>query len=202
MAPHHTHQYWADLRPARRRAGTALAGVGHARGAFSLVEVTLSVLIVGGMLVAALTTVGASRTSQCTIAERSHGLLLAELLMAEILQQPYQDGDFAQPALGPEPGEALAGSRAAFDDVDDYHGWSSSPPRNRDGTAIDWAERYERAVTVAWVNPANPAETWGGLSGVKRITVLVRRGGRRVGQLVALRTRAWRDPTSSQGAGG
>ena len=187
--------------PSIARPRLRAAGLGHARRAFSLVEVTLSVLIVGGMLVAALTTVGASRTSQFSIAERSRGLLLAELLMAEILQQPYQDGDFASPALGPEPAEGLAASRAAFDDVDDYNGWSASPPRNKDGTAIDWAERHERAVTVAWVNPANPAETWGGLSGVKRITVLVRRGGRRVGQLVALRTRVWQDP-ASQGAGG
>ncbi|OHB74408.1 MAG: hypothetical protein A2Z25_19770 [Planctomycetes bacterium RBG_16_55_9] len=64
---------------------------------FTLVEAVMSMLIVGTMLVAALSTVGASRLSQYKTSRSHCGRLLAESLMAEILRQDYQ-----------EPGGAVA----------------------------------------------------------------------------------------------
>ena len=62
-----------------------------ARRSFSLVEVVVSVLIMGVMFVAALNTVGAARGGEYRLAEREQALLLAQALMAEILQQAYID---------------------------------------------------------------------------------------------------------------
>ncbi len=85
----------------------------------------MSIVIVGVMVVAALTTLGGSSQSQRVRASRLLGPALAQQLMSEILQTRYQEPDEA-PVLGRESGES-AGSRAAYDDVDDYDWWAESP---------------------------------------------------------------------------
>jgi len=153
---------------------------------FTLVETVVSMLIVGTMLVAALSTVGASRHSQYRTSRDNRGRLLAELLMAEILRQDYQEPD-GSVVFGPESGEAGA-TRADFDDVDDYHGWSSSPPTNKDGTTIPALENWQQSVTVEWIDPMNVAQVQGSESYAKRITVTVSRDTIPVASLVAIKT--------------
>ncbi len=93
--------------------------------AFTIVEAVISTVIVAVMFVAALNTVGASRLTQHRAALTSRGRLFAEMLLSEITQQNYKDSG-ASPAFGPETGE-LTTTRADFDDVDDYNGWSKRP---------------------------------------------------------------------------
>lgn len=154
--------------------------------AFTLVEAVLSVLIVGIMLVAALSTVGASRLSQHRTSQYSRGQLLAESLMAEILQQDYLDPNDT-PVFGIEPGES-ASTRADFDDVDDYDGWSSTPPAQQDGTQIPDLADWERSVSVQWVDPDNIMQVKGAESGAKRVTVTVSCDSKQVSSLTAIRT--------------
>lgn len=141
-----------------------------ARG-FTLVEAILATIIVAVMFVAALNTVGASRLTQYQAAQVSRARLLAELLTAEILRQAYKDPD-GTPVFGRESNEAAA-PRTGWDDVDDYHGLSDTPPVAKDGTALINASGWKRTVTVQWVDPADATQVRTTETGVKRITVTV-----------------------------
>ncbi|MHC4986401.1 MAG: type IV pilus modification PilV family protein [Planctomycetota bacterium] len=157
------------------------------RKAFSMIELVIAVAVVGGLLAAALTTVGASRGSQFKIARRRQAHLLGEALLAEIAQQPYEDAEAR--ALGTEVGEAGA-TRANFDDVDDYDGWTDGPPQLPDGTQLTQFADYARRVTVVYVSPMKLTQVSASDTGVKRITVAVDFQGSEVASLVAHRTRA------------
>ena len=121
--------------------------------AFTLIEAAVSVFIVGVMIVAALSTVGATRLGEYKVAESCRGWLLAQALMAEILQQPYEEPD--DPVVfGLESGESI-GDRLTFDDVDDYDGWTETPPQYKDGTTVPDCDGWSR--TVATSTPARRA---------------------------------------------
>jgi len=167
---------------------TAESGLAQ-RQAFSLVEAVISIVIVAGMFVAALTTVAAARRTEQTIESRSRAELLAQGLMSEILCKSYEDPD-GNPQFGRESGEGSA-SRAQWDDVDDYHQWSSCPPRDRDGSILLGLEEYSRSVEVVFVYPKDSSVVVSTDTGVKRITVTVRRKGLKLAEMVALRTEAW-----------
>jgi type II secretory pathway pseudopilin PulG len=153
---------------------------------FTVIEAVISTIIVAIMLVAALGTVGASRLVQQETSLADRGRLLAESLLAEIMQQQYQDPN--EPVVfGSEADEATA-TRVDFDDVDDYHGWSAGPPVAKDGTALTIAPGWTRNVAVVWVDPQNPATIETTESGVKRITVTARCNNVTHATLVALRT--------------
>lgn len=158
----------------------------YQRRAFTLVESVISLVIVSVMLVAALNTVGASRLSQYKTSTRAQGRLLAESLLAEILTQPYADPNGAA-LFGVEVGEDDV-TRDAFDDVDDYHTWTSSPPSEKTGAEMASWGRWQRSVTVEWVDPANPAVVQGTESLAKRVTVKVSFANMPVATLVAIKT--------------
>jgi type II secretory pathway pseudopilin PulG len=155
---------------------------------FTLIEAVMSILIVGLMLVAALNTVGASKVSRVRNAEQSLGPMLAQELMTEILNQNYMEpaGTLAFGLEGEDPTV-----RTDWDDVDDYHGWSASPPQNRDGTVVSGTEGWGRSVAVSWADTADLNSTAGSPSGIKRIDVTVTRNGRTVTTLSSLRTSGW-----------
>ncbi|MBN2316803.1 MAG: type II secretion system protein [Sedimentisphaerales bacterium] len=155
---------------------------------FTLIETVVSMLIVGTMLVAAMSTVGASRYTQFKTSCDNRGRLLAELLMAEILRQEYQEPD-GTATFGRETGETGA-TRESFDDVDDYHSWSSSPPTNKDGMAISSLDGWQRSVTVVWVDPLNVAQAQSTETNAKRITVTATHDNIPVATLVAIKTTA------------
>lgn len=161
------------------------SGVRKGNRAFTLVEAVISIVIVAVMLVAVLNTVGASAVTQHKAALLSRGRLLAESLMSEILCRSYQDPEGA-PAFGREAGES-ASTRTAFDDVDDYHGWSADPPTARDGTPLPNSAGWQRAVTVEWVSSTDPQQTETTETGVKRITVTATWNGIPQASLVALK---------------
>jgi MSHA pilin protein MshD len=150
------------------------------------VEAVVSLLIVGALLVVALSTVGASRLSQYTISEYSRGQSLAQSLKAEILQQDYSDPNDT-PVFGIESGESTT-TRADFDDVDDYNGWVSDPPEQKDGSQISDLSGWERSVTVEWINPDDITQVMGSESNAKRVTVDVSCNNKNVASLVAIRS--------------
>ena len=166
------------------------------RRAFTLIETVISLLIVGLMLVATLNTVGAAKMARFKHANNSRALLLAQDLMAEIVEQDYWDPDILG-GMGPEDPEDVPGNRSQFDDVDDYHGWTAAAPKYRDGTAIPWAAGYKREVAVAWTDPVNLSVLKGFETGVKVIIITVTSGGQKQLTLYGLRTEAWKDPLSS-----
>ncbi len=151
-------------------------------------EAAVSCALVGILLVAAMRTVGMSVVAQCRSAEQATGRLLADGLMAEVLAKAYEDPD-TTPRFGLESGESSV-SRAAFDDVDDYHGWSESPPEFPDGATMPDLTGWQRTVAVDWVDPSDPSRIVGWDTGAKRITVAVGHNGVAVCTRTAIRTEA------------
>ena len=176
--------------------GTEPTATGPRRHAFSMAEVVVSIVIVGGMAVAALNAVGASQVGMRKMSDRVLGDVLARQLISEILQLSYKEPDDA-PGFGRESSES-GSSRAKFDDVDDYDNWTASSPEKKDGTAIMNQGGWQRSVAVEYVDPDNLTTVVVADQGVKRITVTVTRNGVVVSTLVATRAEALKLPFESE----
>lgn len=173
----------------------------HGRaGGFTLIEAVMSVLIVGLMMVAALNTVGASKVAQAKNSEQVIGAMLAQDLMAEILNQAYQEPDDTV-SFGRESGE-YGSSRTGYDDVDDYHGWSMTPPETKDNSVLSEYGGWTREVSVNWTSSITPELRSISETGVKRVTVTVKHQGRTVTTLSALRSDGWPETTAPGDDGG
>lgn len=155
---------------------------------FSLVEVVVAILVLSALLAASLNTVAASASMQRHAADRARARVLALDLLNEARRHPYDD-PIAGGGIGPGPGE-INGTRSLFNDVDDFNGWSASPPQRTDGSVIPGFEGWTRACTVEYVSLADPNATVMTDSGVKRITVTVHRGKQPMATATGLRTRA------------
>lgn len=167
------------------------------RPAFSIVETVFSVLLVGGVLVAAFNSAGAASVGRQHADRHARGQLLAESLMTEIFAQAYQDEDKLA-TLGLETGEGGA-NRTTFDDVDDYRNYTDSPPTLRDGTPIDGFSNWSRTVSVVRSTPSSPNTIPTSESGLKRIKVTVKCNGVLVATLVGLKTST--DPVAGKTKG-
>ena len=160
---------------------------GTAKRALSMIEVALATVIIAVVLLSAMNMVGAAGTSMSSMANRATGTLLAEQLMAEILEQAYEEPSLGPGSFGTEAVEAVTGDRSLYDDVDDYDEWSASPPQDKDGSLIPDRSDWRRSVAVDYVNPTDLTQTLESNSGVKRVTVMVSFNNVLVTKLVALR---------------
>lgn len=156
------------------------------RRGLSLVEVLVSTMLVGLVLVGAMNCLGGVIRGRMSTSDSGRGEQLARQLLTEILNTEYED-EGGSPVFGPESGEST-GSRSGFDDVDDFHNWTAAPPEDRNGNAVFNTSGWQRDVTVALVDPANPATASGTDQGLKRITITVQHSGQVVTELVALRS--------------
>jgi MSHA pilin protein MshD len=154
---------------------------------FTLVEAAVSTVVVGLMLAAAVNTAGAARSREQRAAEQQRGMYLAQSLLSEVLSKPYVDAGVL-PLMGREADELLS-TRADYDDVDDYNALSDSPPRDAAGAALAGYTGWTRSVSVQFV-VAGLATTSGSDTGLKRITVTIKRGERVICELTALRSKA------------
>jgi len=157
---------------------------------FTLVEVVVAIFILGVGLASVLSLMSHILPLHGQSADATVALSLAQQLLAEMDTQPFEDPDETA-AFGLEPGELPGdGTRAAFDDVDDYSGWAATPPVDRAGLAIPGAAGLARQVAVHNVNEWLPdGEMSNGTTGAKRITVTVIRDGRVLATLTTLRMR-------------
>ncbi len=146
----------------------------------------MSTLLVGLVLVAAMSGVGAMLRGRMATGDATTAQQLASQLLAEILQSAYCE-PVDSPLFGRETGESSS-SRVNWDDVDDYHLCNMSPPQSRAGSILPNTTGWRRDVVVEWVDPNNPATPVGVDQGVKRITVTVQRNGVVLARGVALRT--------------
>lgn len=156
------------------------------RRGLTLIEGAVCTVIVGVMLAAALNASATARNRQQRNQDRSTGLWLAQSLMAEVMEQPYVD---VGGLLGLELGESQA-QRITLNDLDDYNGLKEEPPRTEDGTAMSGYTGWSRHVSVEDVQVASPRNTAGSETGLKRVTVTIKKGGVVVAQLRALRAKA------------
>ena len=150
------------------------------RRGLTLAEVIISTFLVGILLTAALSSVGGalrSTTSASTIADASS---LASMLLEEIVILPYEDPN-QTPSFGFESGESFSsGTRVQADDLDDFNGFSQSPPKLRNGVLIPGFTGWTWSVTVS------PRST---PVAMMVVTVVVRAPDSRITTRVACRTR-------------
>ena len=161
----------------------------RSRRGYALLEVSVSTLLVGVLLVAALRTAGASISGQFKNAQRARAQHLAQDLMAEVLQKAYIEAG-GSAVLGPETGEISGTSRLAFDDVDDFHGLTDEPPVAFDGTAIAGGAGWKRTLAVAFVQPNDLKASAASDQGVKQVTIIVSFNGKAMVTSTAYVTKA------------
>ena len=136
----------------------------------NLTEVVVSTLLVGIVLVGALNTVGGVQKSSRGSEQHQDGVGLAHALMAEILQQRYEEPTDTV-AFGIESPET-SDSRDTWDDIDDYHGWSSAPEL-KNGNKLAGFGSWTRSVDVVLAELADPTKVALVDEGLKKITVKV-----------------------------
>ena len=129
---------------------------------FTLVEMIIAIVIIGvglaGVLLAFNTTVKSSADPMI----RKQMLAVAEEMLEEVLLKPY--------ALA--PGTISGCNRASADDVSDYAAYTDQPVCDIDGTAVTGLNGYTVSVAV------DASASLGALAtGVKKVTVTVKRGG-------------------------
>ena len=171
LPPHREHR-----RRRRQRCG------------FTLIEATISVVIVAVVMLAAVRAAGAAARAQHKSTQRFKAQFLASGLIAQVMQAAYEEPRGGT-VLGRDAGE-LATSKTNYNDVDDYHGWMESPPQDRTGAAMAAFNGWTRTVTVERVNPDNLVQTSASDTGAKRVTVTVRYDGVPLATHVGVRTRA------------
>jgi hypothetical protein len=157
-----------------------------ARRAVSLLEIVVATMITGLMLVASLNTVGAVFQTYQANSSRLTGPGLAQELMAEIMSLPYKDPTANSTTIGTDSGESLA-TRSTLDDIDDYHGLSSTGMRSKAGTLRSGYTTWNQQVSVVWIEVLTGLPWVLGDTGLKRITVTVTSPDGETSQLTAYR---------------
>ncbi len=174
------------LRPIRSGWRRSDVRRSSARCAVALVEVLVGSLVLAGMIVATLGVLETLISGNHRVMQRARYSQLATALLEEILATAYADDAVAPGDIGPEADE-IDGTRAGFDDVDDYHGWYSTPPTQRDGTPVSGFDGVARRVIVQpRVTPDGTADADGTY---KQITVFVEEGGTVLYEAHGLRSR-------------
>ena len=146
------------------------------RRAFSMLEVTLSTVIVSLVLVSALNMSASSLLMWNESSSDTRAQTLAHDLLNEILAVSYEDPETDPPDWGTESDEPWAPDRLIFDDTDDYDGWHGVPPARRNGSEIPNLIGWDRHVSVEKVEANDPTWTLGNGQadqGVRLITITV-----------------------------
>lgn len=156
------------------------------RTGLSLIEVVVSTLIVAFIMTTSLQTVTTAVSIRSRTTQLQLGPALARDLMCEILARPYTDPDTESTTIGVDIGEGSS-NRTAFDDVDDFNGWSTASPEKPDGTAMPIGAGWKRSVNVSFITPSDMSVSMVDL-GLKRITVTATSPGGDATVIEALRS--------------
>ena len=124
---------------------------GRARQGMTLVECMVATVILAGVALAASLTLSTGAQHDRLADRASRSARLARDLMEEIRSKAYEDPNQTV-QFGPEPGET---TRSAFDDVDDYRGWTESAGSLKTATGELYDsddQRFSRTVTVTSIS--------------------------------------------------
>lgn len=142
------------------------------RRGMTLIEATITMAIVSGLMVASVATLSASARARQVQSSYGRGYVLAQDLLEEILSVRYLEPE-DPPTFGREQGEH-ANNRNGWDDVDDYNGWSTTTPKHKSGGGtLPGLGGWSQQVSVVWADPNNPAADSATDQGLVRITVTV-----------------------------
>ncbi|MFK8112763.1 MAG: prepilin-type N-terminal cleavage/methylation domain-containing protein [Rubripirellula sp.] len=116
----------------------------------TMIEVMVSLVLVSTILLVSLSASANLLRNDVQQRNSTDGKILAQRLMDEVSAMEFEDT--SEPIFGLETGES-GSNRSAFDDVDDYHGYTMSPPTYRDGTTINGFTTWSVSITVTPVEP-------------------------------------------------
>lgn len=136
----------------------------------TLIEASISLVVVGLVVTTSLQLLASSVSNRAREETLRRGDGIARLLLAEILQLPYQDPDAATRTFGIETDENVS-DRRTFDDIDDYDKFAETRLAYRDGTWIPDVTGWSRSVTVRLVSPAEPDRTVATDEGIREVRV-------------------------------
>jgi MSHA pilin protein MshD len=123
----------------------------------TLVELIVSILIVGVAMGGILSAFGVALRHNADPLVRKQALAIAESLMEEVSSRAYTDLDLHNPeavipnVIGPEggTGETRISATTGFDNVDDYDGYSqTNVVTDAAGNALPLVGNYSTCVTV------------------------------------------------------
>jgi len=125
------------------------------RRGFSYLEIIMGVMILGFILTPLLSQFYIGFQATRTADALSQATFLAEDLMEEIKSKRFDENKFPagstpRAQFGPDSGES-ASDRRTFDDIDDFNGWTSSPPRAANGTILTDFTGFTCSVQVEYV---------------------------------------------------
>ncbi|MDI6747884.1 MAG: prepilin-type N-terminal cleavage/methylation domain-containing protein [Rhodocyclaceae bacterium] len=170
----------------------------HQRG-LTLIELIVFIVIVGVALAGVLTVLNHTTRHSADPMVRKQALAIAEAILEEVMLQPFTwcDPDDPQAAtagsytlcsaaaefgLGPETGEARASATNPFDNVNDYHGLTTTTNISGGGAAPYAATVNVARTTLNGIGDATPT------SATLLITVTVTAPGETI-ELQGYRTR-------------
>lgn len=119
----------------------------------SLIEVMISLVLISTILLVSLTASANLLRNDVQRRGANQGQQLAARLLDEVSSMDFRDR--VDPIYGLETDEN-ADDRNTFDDVDDYNGYTATPPTHRDGTTMNGYEGWSFSVSVI---PADPDAT-------------------------------------------
>jgi len=142
--------------------------------AFTLIELIVTIVVIGIVLLALVM----SFQESLKLTGRQNDLRGSSVLVEDLMNEvrcKYFVNPQSPTNFGPEPGETL---RRQFNDVDDYNGWTETPPRTVAGVILSNFTGFTRRVSVANVTATNfnGAAAPTNSTDFKRITVVVSNG--------------------------
>lgn len=146
----------------------------HTRHGITIAETVISMLLISFVLVSTIQLVAPIARSGSVTANRIVATNLANELSEEIATKYWTSPILNDPeSMGAAAGE----TRATYDDIDDYHGWSSSPPSLSSGASNFALTGWTRSVKVVHVLVDDPTTESASSTGLKRVTVTVSKDG-------------------------
>jgi len=154
----------------------------EARG-ISLIETVIASLLISLVLSSTLALVAPVVRGSTNATDHLRAARLAAELLDEARTRAFDDPDGEDGNIGTEAGEDPS-DRPAFDDVDDYDGWASSPPQTSEGVVRADLTGWIRVVRVTHAARSGLAES-PSRTGLKRVRVVVSRDGTTLAALEA-----------------
>jgi MSHA pilin protein MshD len=140
------------------------------RNGFSMTEVVVAIVVVALAAPPMMTLFHETLVRNADAHKMTMAVGLATGLMEEVLSKAFEDPEIGEGSFGAEEG-----SRASYDDVDDYDDLNVKPPRDSRNNVLGRYSNFRTRVAVQNVQAADPGGNpmLDGATDFKRVTVTV-----------------------------
>ena len=154
------------------------AGHGSRRRGFTLIEASLTTLIVGVGILAMVQLFATCSRQNRDANQETTAMLLVGNIQETMNALPLVDPVYGSSHFGPEPGETLA----TYNDIDDFDGSSFNPPIDAERKPLPQLSQYTQVISVMPVyanqldvntNESAPSIVKGTYTGAVRVRVKI-----------------------------